>query len=624
MQPAKQSTSKQRRITTTLPAAVLLVVSTLMSFATEAAALGDEVILSQLGDPVEVEITVAEWEDIDLDQLQISAGTPEVYESFGLTYPPALQDLNFNLIGPSLDGEVKVLVSSREPMHEPYLQLLLVMRWPGGSLLREYVLLFDPPQISQTAPSVNEQGTPPSTAPVAIPATEVVERSEPVPDVASASQPQQNQIPATTVDSAAAVVAVQEDEPVPAAAPVSTQQGGTYTVESGDNLWDIASRLGPPNADLYQILLSTYQLNRGSFVNGNISLLKYGVTLRLPTSADIAAIDPVTAKTLFDQLWNEGSERIGMAERGEPLPPVRSILLPEVTRSEVNPTAFVPGDAGTLPAEGNSGESGVAPTGALVATIGAGPAQNAAPGLPGAPGPTTLAVVPLAPAVDNAGIPIPQASTDDATAVTSGNPYLDRINTSAQFMQEMLRAKRQQIELLETQMAAMNTRMLEISRVTERLSTSLDEVLAERDRRRASDWQSTFLLGGLILGLSLVVIAIIVMALRLAAQIRVQHALLQTAIQSRPPVAARADASVVVPASVQSPSEDSDQTAKVQKQMAPEQALSVSIIEEEAETPGANSSDTIDTKSEMNPSNAELNAELGARELNESEKPASQ
>ena len=110
---------KKLRLNTRLAPALMLALSMLTSLACHAAALGDELILSQLGDPVEVETTVLEWEDIDLDELQISAGTPQVYESFGLDYLPALENLNFNLIGPNLDGEVKVLVSSREPMLEP-------------------------------------------------------------------------------------------------------------------------------------------------------------------------------------------------------------------------------------------------------------------------------------------------------------------------------------------------------------------------------------------------------------------------------------------------------------------------------------------------------------------------
>src|SRR5690606_39208682 len=79
------------------------------------------------------------------------------YEGFGLEWRPVLDTLRFNLVGPSLDGSLRVLVSSIEPAEEPYLDLLLSLRWPGGSLLREYVLLFDLPPSADAAQAASVQ-----------------------------------------------------------------------------------------------------------------------------------------------------------------------------------------------------------------------------------------------------------------------------------------------------------------------------------------------------------------------------------------------------------------------------------------------------------------------------------
>ena len=111
----------------------------------QAHSLEDEVILSRLGDPVEVEIEVRDWQNIELSVVQVASATPQQYEAFGLLYQPLLDTLSFNVVGPNLAGEVKILVSSREPANEPFLELLLVLRWSQGSSLREYVLLFDQP-----------------------------------------------------------------------------------------------------------------------------------------------------------------------------------------------------------------------------------------------------------------------------------------------------------------------------------------------------------------------------------------------------------------------------------------------------------------------------------------------
>jgi len=169
-----------------------------------AVTLGQENILSLLGDPIEVEIDVLQWDDIDLERVQIALASPAEYESFDLTWLPVLEELSFNLIGPDGSGEVKVLVSTRDPMAEPYVELLLVMRWPGGSLLREYVLLFDLPQ---------------SPARMA-PATIVTVPAEPASVEAIAAPPLVQIVDATTADSAAlpdlALEPLQEPEPEPA------------------------------------------------------------------------------------------------------------------------------------------------------------------------------------------------------------------------------------------------------------------------------------------------------------------------------------------------------------------------------------------------------------------------
>ena len=85
---------------------------------------------------MEVEIEVRDWQNIELSVVQVASATPQQYEAFGLLYQPLLDTLSFNVVGPNLAGEVKILVSSREPANEPFLELLLVLRWSQGSSLR--------------------------------------------------------------------------------------------------------------------------------------------------------------------------------------------------------------------------------------------------------------------------------------------------------------------------------------------------------------------------------------------------------------------------------------------------------------------------------------------------------
>ncbi len=634
--------SKTSRFSTAFTTTLMFTLSMLLPALSEAAALGDEVILSQLGDPVEIEIAVMQWEDIDLEQVQVSAGTPEVYESFGLDYLPELETLRFNVVGPSLDGEVKVLVSSREPMNEPYMQLLLVMRWPGGSLLREYVLLFDPPRTSQTNPvtapvftTTPQVAVTPAPAPtLPQPDVQKTPQTSPPPEQKPAAasnvndtantEPPQAQIsianPTPVSDTVQQIEEVQETVEVPVAQEVTdiiepetsigaveetvsssedddalaVRQASTYTVKSGDNLWGIATNNGPvgANANLYQILLSLYELNRGSFINGNISLLKYGVTLRLPTAADVAGIDPETAQSLFDQRWNEGSQRISMAQRGEALPPLSSIFAPEVVRPEINPTAAFQ-DTEEPQSDANNGGLLISSSDLFAPAATTGPSISPLPG-PGAvvsPDQVANPVVSLVSGIDADGGPA--LGTATGITVTSTNPYVEGVNASMRSMQDTLAARQQQVEMLETQMDEMSIRMLEISRVTERLNSSLETALAERDRQQASNSRSTLLLGGLVLGLSAALIVIIVMVLKLAAQIRVQHQLLQRSIKTQPAIVARSNSFTDRPGQTKSP-HAAERIAPAKGNLTAEQALSIPIIEDMA-VEQCTSDNTIDT-----------------------------
>ncbi|MES2624356.1 MAG: FimV/HubP family polar landmark protein, partial [Pseudomonadota bacterium] len=399
------------------------------------------------------------------------------------------------------------------------------------------------------------------------------------------------------------------------------QDQRTYTVQSGDNLWDIATKYGPvgANANLYQILLSLYELNRDSFINGNISLLKYGVTLQLPATADVASINAETAQSLFEQRWSEGSERIGMAQRGEPLPPLSSIFAPEVVKPEINPTAglqeapeepFIEQNNGGLLI--TSSNAPVIPNQAIT------PAQIQA-------GSTLSGQAGVSSASNTVGTNVPATGTagPNTLTVTSTNPYLEGVNTSAQVMQDMLAERQQQVAMLEAQMDEMSTRMLEISRVTERLNTSLEEAIAERDSQQENILRSNLLMGGLVLALSAALVVIVVMILKLAAQLRVQHELLQNSMRVQPPAAPKVSRFTDRPGQTKNAAEKTG-VEKFRKHISPEQAaLAVPIIEDEEEseerTESANSKDKDQQIAPSSVKQEQTDVELGDMELDPTE-----
>ena len=86
------------------------------------------------------------------------------------------------------------------------------------------------------------------------------------------------------------------------------QSGSTYgPVRPADTLWELALRFrGDANVTAQQAMIAILRVNREAFREGNINALRTGVTLRVPTPADMAAITQGEAVAEFnrhEQAW---------------------------------------------------------------------------------------------------------------------------------------------------------------------------------------------------------------------------------------------------------------------------------------------------------------------------------
>lgn len=513
-----------------------------------AVSLGDEFILSRLGDPVEVEIEVLQWEDIELERVQIVAAGQREYEAFNLVWRPDIERLNFNLVGPDLDGEVRVLVSSRDPFTEPFLELLLVLRWPGGSLLREYVLLFDPPgttvapsgvsQPSVTAPAL--QAALPVVPPVEPPAvvqpleSEIVEPPAPVAMTAiedTAVEPGINDVEVfteqelvePTVQGRPDVRAQQAIEVETLAVAASTPQPApaserrTYQVRPGDNLWDIARQFRPAGAgdNLYQMLLSIHDLNRRGFINGNISLLRANALLELPTQEDIESIDPTTAQAIFDQRWDEGTRRFEAAQRGEALPVFGGLAPPAPLIEEAVPVPDLPrGQEAPVAADQQNALIMVDSNNALqplpeIVELADGTQTGGEPA-PASP----LSMLPEAPPV------VVVVERTDPVLVTQElqnlpNVALERINASAAAVEQLLTTRQQRLEEVQLQLIALRERVEQ----ARSMAAGFDSRVANTTNGLLGQG-STLMLGMLTAVLTLALVGALVLVLREAERLR--------------------------------------------------------------------------------------------------------
>ncbi len=250
-----------------------------------ALSLGDIDLKSALNQPFSAEIPIATESADDLAALTIGLAPAATFEQYGLDRAGFLNGFDFQIVPARAGGLVRI--SSRDPVVEPFVTLLLEVSWPQGRLLREYTVLLDPPVFAQ------ETAAPVVEAPTAGPApgpTRVV----PPP----ATQP----APRTT--------------PAPAsAAPAPMPRGDSYgPVQRNDTLWRIAGRYAEAaGVDRNQMMLAIYRANPEAFV-GNINRMKAGMILRVPGAEELRGLSRGEAAVEVrnqNQRWQATVEEAG-------------------------------------------------------------------------------------------------------------------------------------------------------------------------------------------------------------------------------------------------------------------------------------------------------------------------
>lgn len=99
---------------------------------------------SNLGHPLEMTMTLKNLGDLSPEDLLIGLAPKERYQEMNIDLKPFHHDLKFTVINaPNHKGQLKV--TSHEVINEPYLDFIILIRWPDGKLLKEVTVLFDAP-----------------------------------------------------------------------------------------------------------------------------------------------------------------------------------------------------------------------------------------------------------------------------------------------------------------------------------------------------------------------------------------------------------------------------------------------------------------------------------------------
>jgi pilus assembly protein FimV len=239
--------------------------------------LGELKLESFLNEPLKASVDLLNTVGLHEDEIKIRLATREDFQKLGLDRAYFLTKITFEV---ELDdkGRAQIIMSSDDPVLEPYLDFIVEARWPSGRLLREYTVLIDPPVFGETvSPSVS--------------ASQRVEEVEGIP------------APAKKKDEAAATsgtrVGVKKKSDLPpgtmpqrdfSATTASTPTAGSrYMISRDQTLWEIASLARPEGASIHQTMLDIQRLNPQAFINGNINRVKAGYIVYLPSADDISS-----------------------------------------------------------------------------------------------------------------------------------------------------------------------------------------------------------------------------------------------------------------------------------------------------------------------------------------------
>ena len=255
-----------------LASAVALLVG-LASVEAHALGLGRISVQSALGEPLRAEIEIVEINADEASSLRASVASAETFRASGLEYSPSVSDLQIS-VQKRGNGRSYLRLSSARAVTEPFVDLVLEANWSSGRVVRDYTMLFDPPNLRQAAAAVTAVTAPvlPSSAISVAPPAPAVTQPAPV-----------TKAPPTKVISTA-----------PKAATVSGQQ---IAVKQGDTAGKIAAQVKPASVSLDQMLAALLRSNPEAFINGNINRLKSGTVLEIPSADEAGDISPADALT---------------------------------------------------------------------------------------------------------------------------------------------------------------------------------------------------------------------------------------------------------------------------------------------------------------------------------------
>ncbi|MDD1613441.1 MAG: fimbrial protein FimV, partial [Methylococcaceae bacterium] len=121
----------------------LAVVSLLAPSSGYSLGIGDIKLHSALNQNLDAEISLVVSSGEKASDIKVNLAPPDKFDEAGVSWTSLLSKIKFETIV-GANGSVIIKLSSREAVTEPFLDFLLEVSWPKGSLYREFTVLLDP------------------------------------------------------------------------------------------------------------------------------------------------------------------------------------------------------------------------------------------------------------------------------------------------------------------------------------------------------------------------------------------------------------------------------------------------------------------------------------------------
>src|SRR5919201_3742199 len=142
-----------------------LAASLALAAAAHAAGLGRLTVLSTPGEPLSAEIEIVSLQPGEDEGLTARLAAADVFAQAGIDVNPALNTVRISI--ERRDKRPYLRVTTRDPISEPFLDLLIELQWPSGRLVREYTFLLNPPEYRSRHNAITAAPLAPTPAPAA-------------------------------------------------------------------------------------------------------------------------------------------------------------------------------------------------------------------------------------------------------------------------------------------------------------------------------------------------------------------------------------------------------------------------------------------------------------------------